>query len=315
MEECRSWADVRRALDSFEVARLGWDSNGEIDQKTWVFRGHKSVSYALAPSVERVAQDLPHPWKALEFQLLREFQAKAPLHVPTDRLPPAGDKLSWLALMQHYGVPTRLLDFTYSPYVALYFALRDRSTQESFPEVWAIDLAALDNVASNQCRHADEAYRKENPEPNGPPINRRTLARQMLDPRYFRTGHGVLQYEDDRKKAEVSIALDPDPIRRDFFNRNGLVVSALPTVESQRLSSQQGVFLFNGAENITFLGSLEKMMEGSQGWCRRLRFDPETIPEAEARLLQMNIHPLSLFPDLEGLAGFVREKVRLLWGK
>lgn len=144
MEECRSWADVRRALDSFEVARLGWDSDGEIDQKTWVFRGHKSVSYALAPSVERVAQDLPHPWKALEFQLLREFQAKAPLHVPTDRLPPAGDKLSWLALMQHYGVPTRLLDFTYSPYVALYFALRDRRRRSPFPKfgpsIWRLSI-------------------------------------------------------------------------------------------------------------------------------------------------------------------------------
>ena len=35
------------------------------------------------------------------------------------------NRLEWLALMQHYGTPTRLLDFTRSPYVACYFALEE----------------------------------------------------------------------------------------------------------------------------------------------------------------------------------------------
>lgn len=280
---------------------------------TWIFRGHKSANYELAPSVERAAPDLPLPWKALESELLKEFQAKAPLHISPERLPHADDKLSWLALMQHYGVPTRLLDFTYSPYVALYFALRDRSMEESSPEVWAIDLAALTRAATRRCRHADEAYRKEDLGTPVTPVNWKLLAMTMVDERFSPTEHGILQSEDQEREAQISIALDPDPVRQDSFNGNGLVVSALPKIESQRLSSQQGLFLFSGADRTTFAESLEQMMKGTQSWCRRIRLDPQILSEVEGRLFQMNIHQLSLFPDLEGLAGFVRQKMQLLW--
>ena len=40
-----------------------------------------------------------------------------------DCLPDKKDKLEWIALMQHYGTPTRFLDITFSPYVAAFFAL------------------------------------------------------------------------------------------------------------------------------------------------------------------------------------------------
>jgi hypothetical protein len=47
-----------------------------------------------------------------ERQLLKEFKRRA--HFYVNSLPTHGDVLGWFALMQHYGAPTRLLDWTYS---------------------------------------------------------------------------------------------------------------------------------------------------------------------------------------------------------
>jgi hypothetical protein len=106
-------------------------------------------------------------WRALEAEMPPEFQKKARMHLSRDHLAQPEDKLSWLALAQHHGVPTRLLDFIYSPYVALYFALRGRKVEEykKPPEVWAIDQAALFKVGVKFNQHADAAIGKAESKP------------------------------------------------------------------------------------------------------------------------------------------------------
>jgi FRG domain len=59
-------------------------------------------------------------------------------------LPPGEDLSSWLSLMQHHGVPTLLLDWTYSPEVSMYFALEEEpQLGAKCSAVWAIDLEWL----------------------------------------------------------------------------------------------------------------------------------------------------------------------------
>lgn len=56
------------------------------------------------------------------------------------------------------------------------------------------------------------------------------------------------------------------------------------------------------------------MMEPCESeWCKTFDIPVHLIPEIEGRLFQMNIHEQSLFPDLEGLAGMIRQKIRLHW--
>jgi len=52
-------------------------------------------------------------------------------------------------------------------------------------------------------------------------------------------------------------------------------------------------------------------MRTSKGWYKRFRVPADQLSKIEEKLFQLNIHDLSLFPDTEGLAGFVKQKLRL----
>lgn len=90
-----------------------------------LFRGVSDVSYELLPGIGRV-KDLPGDTekkqrRALQRErgLLRNFNRSAVLYLPQQM-----DFTSMAILAQHHGVPTRFLDWTYNPLVALYFAVR-----------------------------------------------------------------------------------------------------------------------------------------------------------------------------------------------
>jgi len=139
-EQRSGWAEIAKGFGSIPTP------SGPTDFG-WIFRGHKSTTYCLQPSIEREAQG---DWASLERFMLKEFRSKARMHIRSSDLPQGDKILEWLALMRHSGVPTRLLDFTFSPYIALYFALRNRTPKEKSKdaELWAIDADALGKKAA-----------------------------------------------------------------------------------------------------------------------------------------------------------------------
>jgi hypothetical protein len=95
-------------------------------QNEWIFRGHSSAFWSLKASVHRLSAETTSTAEKLvegERWLLDEFKRRARTFLP---LPPSSD-WEWLVLAQHFGLPTRLLDWTENPLVALFFAVRDRN--------------------------------------------------------------------------------------------------------------------------------------------------------------------------------------------
>lgn len=90
-------------------------------EKLW-FRGHASCTWALEPSI---ARNRSNPIVD-EFQYYKRFKQEA-ARVITD-LPV--DEWGWMFLMQHYGIHTRLLDFSENPLIALYFAVESLPDQD-----------------------------------------------------------------------------------------------------------------------------------------------------------------------------------------
>lgn len=112
--------------------------------RSWAFRGHCDARWEIWTSISRHLQNFgvqQAEWPNQEGRLLRIFKRKAHLylqHVPDD-----GDDFQWLALIQHHGGPTRLLDFTWSPYVAALFALELATTDAA---VFAFHTGLLSEV-------------------------------------------------------------------------------------------------------------------------------------------------------------------------
>ncbi len=233
-------------------------------QSLW-YRGCGRSTYTLLPSLYRHKEaKTPEKLAELERQLMTRFRQRSlPYHTRS-----LSDDWDTLFFMQHYGVPTRLLDWTENPLIALHFALMgapsivDAKGKIAFKEaatVWILDPGKW---------------------------NQSALSHQSFD-------GGPLTPGDEALKG-----YKPGPT---FAGMNNHPVALYGAHNSPRIVAQQGVFTIFG-QNAAPMEQIYEQ-ESFQSTCLiRITIQSAVIEKMRASLLNHGVTESVVFPDLEGLA-------------
>jgi hypothetical protein len=292
---CSDWGGLTKMLESLGLLR-----GKAIPSCRWIFRGHADAEWELESTLSRTFKKSWKGWqkgplwnkamvlKRMEGQLAFDFSSKANLH----GIEASSDHpVALLSAMRHFGVPTRILDWTYSPYVALYFALEAQWPAKT-AAVWAMDVDAIQRASTLKVL----------------PVKTRKSGAKLVPPvRYADFGR------DDMFKKYVL----PDLVSYRQSNLIGEpdiknVVLLLPSTQNERISAQQGVFICPSQVGPTLIEQLEDLMRDIKTeWLIKIVIPRTMRTEILRKLFQMNVSPLSLFPGADGLGRFCSLKAEL----
>jgi hypothetical protein len=219
-----------------------------------VYRGEGRATNELTTSLQR----LGGPYEELERHLLRNFRKYAHRDAVARE-----STWHWLALAKHHGLPTRLLDWSHSPLVALHFATENAALAGEDGVVWAVDYVA----AAAQL----------------PPVLRAVLDAE---------GSNTFTAELLDRVAGTLVELDGLADGDDF------VVFYEPPSLDERITNQFAAFSFMSSA----AARLDSWLGEHPTLVRRIELPAGLKREVRDKLDQANVTERVLFPGLEGIA-------------
>lgn len=239
-------------------------------KNNFAFRGQANSSWKLTSSIERLVKKSAQSRKFEDF-FLNQFKKKFPLYSKDLDLPT--NKLSWLSLMQHYGAPTRLIDFTTSPFVALYFAIENlEPVIGDNLSIYAIDYTALVNASCKFVERYNASFSKFTTD----------FSEQCED-----------AFEEILDKNSYDVLWFVDPMQL-----------------NNRIEKQAGTFLISGSfeKSVDELLNSEiyKNIE-----MEKISFPHIYLEQIYALLRKIHLSPKSIYGDLSGLAKEIQLQMRI----
>ena len=272
-----------------------WNDIFRLNQRfmsNFVFRGQGNTEWPLSTSLARMVSN-HHPNYAdsiipasYEEQMMNEFKWKYPSYEKI-RIPGADEAIEWLSLMQHYGSPTRMLDFSQSMYVALFMAIDGSFFPSS--AIWAIN------------RHV---------------LNERIIQKYNNLNNCKTAGYDAI---DDFIYQEATLAINSRYRQQDLC-----LYMARPHLANERINRQQGLFIIPSSIEVGFAEILNDYFDNKSSY--RMKFGdlarlttqnsygqqtvsvlkieiPKVLKFEISNLLrQMNITSETMYPGLDGLA-------------
>lgn len=252
-----------------------------IRTPNFIYRGHSDhEKYQLIPGVFRWRKtpdghDISE-YSQLEFNILSDFISESCRYI---RDIPVNDISSWLEIAQHFGVPTRLLDFTQNPLVALYFACC--SLKDAVASVWILDETSY-----------NEKY-------FGSPILFATYCKQLTS--------GIINWE--------IMSWQRPPTGSPQYTQYPVIYR--PANREERMASQSSVFMLWSALRLplTDIIPLEDRMDindvmqnQNHGILGSIEIPAEAKKPILSQLNALGINEKFIYPGLDGVGKYINRK-------
>lgn len=250
------------------------------------YRGHSNFKYILEPLLFR-----KNGYIEKEHLMFKEMLRSNP-----EQFFEGKSTLDKLVKMQHFGLPTRLLDITKNPLVALYFTCvshNDKTASENDGEVVVLSIDGRQMkyndsdtvmILSNLCKLKPKEK-----------IFETTLSREKFN----QTDNvGKLLWEIKREKPIFYDIIDPKNINS--------IIPIKVTKNNERIQAQDGLFLLFG------VGNENTKLKINQDWIVKTKDNEHIIIDAKAKhkirnqLEEINISKKTLFPSLESTANVIK---------
>lgn len=254
-----STIELHAPVDFSGVMKVIEDFQGK--HKTAWYRGSGKESHGLMPSLFRhPKKKTPEELHRLERDLASTFAQRSPPFVQQG----FSDEWERMFFMQHYGIPTRLLDWTESPFVALYFALTTCARTKQNKVADDVAMWMLDPGEWNKNALSDISY-----------------------------SGGIL----DSKREQVK-SYSPNA---ELDERKNTAIMIYGTHNSARIVAQRGMFALFGKSTDPMDKSYKSSDFGS-GVLQKIIIDKKHVDDVAYSLFRKGISDSTVYPDLFGLS-------------